>query len=248
MHATARLHLAATFLVIAAASACSDSTGVTPLTAAQVAAHFDSIAVVAAARADTNGSYGTRAFLASLIELPAALGATPATVSVTTANSSESWKAYEILDVTGPGSTPDSSYILLLFRDADAHTAIIADYDSAGSLQDAGLVTGDTILVNPDDASGSTSVSSIGSACTNISSSLANPLLSSFTESSCNAATFQSSLDLANPATTGLDAVLSSVSFSNVHVNGVRVVEQAEGATVRRIRTILHAAAANRHR
>ena len=248
MHASARLHLAATFFVLAAAAACSDSTGPTPLTAAQVAAHFDTISVAATAKADTNGSYGTRAFLTSLIELPAALGATPATVSVTTANGSESWQAYELLDATAPGSTPDSAYILLLFRDADAHTAVIADYDSTGTLQDAGLVTGDTILVNPNDGSGSTSLASTSSACTSISNSLTNPMLSTFSVSSCNLARFQTSLELALPTTTGLDAVLTSISFSNVGVNGARIREQSEGASVRRIRAILRAAAANRHR
>ncbi len=248
MHAKARFNVAAAFFAISVAAACSDSTGVTPLTAAQVAAHFDSISVGAAAKADTQQVYGTRAFLTTLIELPAALGATPSTVTVNTANGTESWKAYELVDRTAPGSTADSSYILLMFRDADAHTALIAEGDSSGVLQSAGLVTGDTILVNPTHSAGSTSLTSTSAACGTVSNSLANTMLATFTVSSCSLATFRSSLNVSLPTTNGLDAVLTSISFTNVSVNGVRVVEQSSGASVRRIRSILRAAAANRHR
>jgi hypothetical protein len=249
MRVTARLHLAASLLVMSVVAACSDSTGPSQQSALQIAMHFDSLAIEATAKSDTNSAYEVRGFLSTLIELPAALGAVPSTVSVTTANGVESWKAYELVEVTPPGAvTPDSSYILLMFRDSDAHTALVADFDSSGVVQDGGVVTGDTILVNPTDGGGTTSLTSVSSACATPSASLLNPQLGTFTSSSCNLAKFHTSLELTLPTTPGMDAALESISFSSVTVSGVHIVDQAEGASVRRIKAILRAAAANRHR
>jgi hypothetical protein len=249
MRVNGRLPLTAILVVasVVSVAACSDSTAPKQLSAAQLAAHFDSLSIAATAKADTVSAYGVRGFLTTLIELPAALGAVPANVTVTTASGSESWKAYELLEVTAPtAGTPDSAYILLMFRDGDAHTALVADFDSSGVMQDAGVITGDTIVVNPSDGSGSSSLTSISSACTTPSAGLLNPALGTFTSSSCNLAKFKTSLEVTLPATTGLDAALTSVSFSNVTVNGVHLVDQEEGASVRRVKAILRAAAASR--
>ena len=86
MRSPVRLNVAVSLLAISFAIACSDSTGPREPTAAQVAAHFDSIAIDAQAQAETHSSYSTRNLISTLIELPAALGATPASVNVTTAN------------------------------------------------------------------------------------------------------------------------------------------------------------------
>lgn len=249
MRSPARLRIVASFFAISVAAACgSDSTGPRALTAAQVAAHFDSIAIHATAQADTNPIYDNRSFLSTLIELPAALGAVPATVSVTTANGVERWQAYELLELNVPGAGNDSAFILLAFRDGDAHTALVADFDSAGAIQDAGLVTGDTIFVNPTDGSGTTSLTSTGTTCTTPSASLLNPALGTLAVSACTLATFHTSVSLTLPATGGMDAALANVSFTNATVNGVRAVDQVEGASVRRVKALLHAAAAQRRR
>jgi len=245
MRTPARLGIVASFLVIAFAAACSDSTGPKTQSPAQIALHFDSIAIQAKAQSDTNSAYGVRTLLATLIEIPAALGATPATVSVTTANGVESWKAYELLELTSSGSSNnDSSFAILMFRDADAHTAFIAFFDSTGAVQDGGLVTGDTIPVSPSAGDATTSLTSVGSACTAPSSSLHNPGLGSFTVGTCNLARFRTTLQITLPSTTGVDAALTHLAFTNASMNGVRVVDAATGAAVRRIHQMIRASAA----
>jgi hypothetical protein len=245
MRLPARLNIAVTLLVISVVAACGDSTGPKGPTAAQVAAHFDSIAIQAQAQSETNEIYSTRNLLATLIELPAALGASPASVNVTTANGSESWKAYELVAV--PSTNPaDSVFFLLMYRDADAHTALLVTFDSAGVGNGGGIITGDTISVNPSDASATTTLSSVTTACSTPSSSLLNPQLASLTIGTCNLAHFSTSLHLTSPSTTGMDAALTSVSFTNASVNGVRVVESESGASVRRVLGMLRAATANK--
>jgi hypothetical protein len=246
MRSLACLRLAACLAATSVAVACSDSTGPTPLTAAQIAAHFDSLAVQAIAQSDTNSAFGTRGLVTTLIELPAALGALPATVSVTTANGVESWKAYEILAITAPGATTDSSFAVLMFRDADAHTALIAFFDSTGTINEGGLITGDTIAVNPIDHNGSTSLTSVSTACATPSTSLVNPQLGFIGIGDCTLAQFHTSLDLTLPTTSGLDAALTTISFSNATMNGVREVDQAEGAAIRRVHEMLRAAKASK--
>ena len=242
MHTPARLSLAASLIAISFLAACSDSTGLKEQTAAQIATHFDSIAIQAAAQSDTAPAYGSRTLVASLIEIPAALGALPSTIHVTTADGVENWKAYELLPLP---STGDSSFILLAFRDADAHSALVIFFDAAGTGQEGGLFTGDTIAVNPDTASATTTLTSVGSTCSTPSASLQNPELGSLTVGTCNLATFRTSLAMSLPTTPGMDAALESLSFTNATVNGVRVVE--ESSVVRRAHDLLRAARANRH-
>lgn len=245
MRTPARFGIVASLLVVAFAAACSDSTGPGTQSPAQIALHFDSIAIRAKAQSDTNGAYGVRTLLATLIEIPAALGATPSPVSVTTATGVESWKAYELLELTSNGtSNNDSSFAILMFRDADAHTAFIAFFDSTGAVQDGGLVTGDTIPVSPNAGTATTSLTSVGSACATPSSSLHNPGLASFTLGTCNLARFRTTLQLTLPSKTGVDAALTSLAFTNANMNGVRLVDAATGAAVRRIHEVIRASAA----
>jgi hypothetical protein len=245
MRLPARLNIAVTLLAISAVAACSDSTGPTGPTAAQLAAHFDSIAIQAQAQSETNEAYSGRSLLATLIELPAALGATPSSVSVNTANGAENWKAYELVAIPSTNAA-DSVFFLLMFRDADAHTALLVTFDSAGVGNSGGIITGDTISVNPTDASATTTLTSVTTACTTPSASLLNPQLSSLSLGTCNLARFSTSLNLTSPSTTGMDAALTSVSITNASVNGVRVVESEAGASVRRVLGMLRAAKANK--
>ncbi|HSU94360.1 MAG TPA: hypothetical protein VLI43_11660 [Gemmatimonadaceae bacterium] len=248
MRTPARLKVVVSLLALSAAAACgSDSTGPKAPTAAQVAAHFDSIAIQAQTQSETNTAYGQRSLLATLIELPAALGAVPASVSVTTANGVESWKAYELLAVPSTSSA-DSAFFLLMFRDADAHDALIILFDSTGAGDSGGIIAGDTISVSPTSAAAATSLSSVSSTCATPSTSLLNPQLTMLAIGSCNLARFTTTVHLTSPSTTGMDAALTSVSFSNSSVNGARVVDQASGAAVRRVLDMLKAAKANRHR
>jgi hypothetical protein len=248
MRSSARLNTVVTLLAISLAAACSDSTGPKQLTAAQVAAHFDSIAIQAQTQSQTNEAYSGRGFLTSLIELPAALGATPSSITVTTAHGNETWQAYELLDIPASGSSSDSTFFLLAFRDANAHTAMLITFDGSGAGNAGGIITGDTISVNPSHASGTTRLSSVTTTCTTVSTSLLNPQLASLSFDSCNLALFTTTLSLTFPTTTGLDASLTSVSFTNASVNGVRVVDQAAGASLRRAAAMFRSMSADTHR
>jgi hypothetical protein len=247
MRSPVRLNVAVSLLAISVAIACSDSTGPREPTAAQVAAHFDSIAIDAQAQAETHSSYSTRNLISTLIELPAALGATPASVNVTTANGVESWKAYELLILPSDVSSSDSTFFLLMYRDADAHTAVLVTFDGSGAGNGGGIITGDTIAVDPSDAAATTSLTSVSTACSTPATSLVNPQLSSLAIGTCNRAKFTTTLNLTSPATTGMDAALTSLVFSASTVNGVRVIDQAAGASVQRVLGIVRAAKANRH-
>jgi hypothetical protein len=237
MRLSARFGAAMSFIAIAFAAACgSDSTG--PSASDQpsrVAQHFDSIYTEAQALSDAgHDAFALRAELATLIEVNAAFGAAPAPITVTTHNGTEHWKGYELLEL---GSSSDSTYVLLAYREADAHTVAVVYFRGDGTIQQAALVTNDTLVVEPNDGSGATSVTQTGATCGAISSALTNPLLTSVSIASCNIAKFGTSLSLQMPSTTGMDAALTSLSFPVTTVNGILVVDSESS---RRIRYLLH--------
>jgi hypothetical protein len=134
-----------------------------------------------------------------------------------------------------------------MFRDADAHTAMLINFDSTGTGDLGIIITSDTIMVGSSSASATTSLSSVSTTCATPSASLLNPQLATQSIGTCNLARFTTSVHLTSPATTGMDAALTSISFSNSSVNGARVVGQAAGASVRRVLDMLKTARANRH-
>lgn len=242
MRLSARLTLAATCCTLVLTSACSDSTGPNTQDAAHLAAHFDSLYVTAAAlgHQGSNG-YSARATILTLVEVAPAFGATPTTVTVNTATGTEHWKGFELEDVTTNGGTPnDTTYFVIAYREAEAHTVLFAFYGAGGSVQEAGIVANDTLTIGASQESGATSLASVGSACTAPSSSLVNPLLATLGPLPCNSASFNTSLSLTIPSTPNVDAALTGLSFTATTFNGVRVVEPATGQeTVRRVRALL---------
>jgi len=238
MRLLARINLAASFAVLALSAACSDSSG--PSAADQataIAARFDSIYVDATARSDSGANaFQARAAIASLLEVPPAFGALPSTLTVTTANGNESWKAFEFVDLTPSGT--DSSFVLLAYREAAAHTVLAVIFDSTGAPQFAGLITGDTLSAQPSAGSGATSLFSVGAACRTPPTTLTNPEFNSPLESSCALATFHTTLSMQFPSSPGIDAALASLSFNAATVNGIRVVDPVQG---RRVNSLLHA-------
>jgi hypothetical protein len=243
MRPFARLSTIASLAAIAFTAACSDSTAPsqTPL---QLARHFDSLYVQAAARSDTNGAYSNRALLLTFLEIPAALGATPATLTVTTSAGVEHWKAFEFVDVS---TSSDSMFVMLTYRESDAHTMVVTFFNGAGDITDAGLIANDTIAVSPSDGTGTTSLFSVGSSCATPSSTLVNPQLSTLSISACNLATFHTSVSLTLPTAPQVDAALTSITFTSATINGIRVVDAPAGAIVRRVHAMLKAAASKQH-
>lgn len=242
MRLPARMALAATCCTLAFTSACSDSTSPdNTQDAAHLAAHFDSLYVAAASHGDAS-AYSFRITALSLLELAPALGAPSTNITVTTANGTEHWKGFELEDVLESGGTPnDSTYFVIAYRESDVHTAIVALYDTEGNIQDGVLLTNDTLGVVPSDGSGTTTRTSLGSTCTEISSSLQNPQLTSINPLACNAAAFGTSMTLVVPSDPNVDAALTSLSFPATTIQGVRILENGSTgeAAARSLRAML---------
>jgi hypothetical protein len=230
MRLSSRLVLAFVCCVPALTYACSDGTGPdNTLDAPHLAMHFDSL-FAQVADSDLSG----RGLALSYLEIAAALGATPAKVTVTTADGTEQWKGYEIEEVSSGGCSQDTSYLTIAYRDADAHTVLLAFFDAAGTPDGEAGIISDSVTALATGGDGSTSRTSLGDACSTISSSLTNPFLASIDIVSCDLAGFQTSLSLTIPSTPGLDPSLTSISIDAQAFKGARVVDTFENATVRR--------------
>jgi hypothetical protein len=231
MRFSARLTLAASCVTIAFTTACSDSTGPTPAQqAARLAAHFDTLYVQANAQSDSGRSgYSNRALLMTILEIAPAFGAPPSNVTVTTASGVEHWKGFELEEVTLNGSTPsDSGYILIAYRESDAHTTFVGFYGANGQIQQGGLIVNDTLAITPTSGNSSTSVTSVGGACAT-PSGLVNPQLVSFGQSTCESAKFSTAMTANFASTTNVDPALTHVSFTATSFNGERFATGATG-------------------
>jgi hypothetical protein len=239
MHTTARFRVAASLLVIMTAAACgSDSTGPSQ-SPSSVAAHFDSLYVDAVNRTANDNAYSIRSLLLTLFEVPPAAGASPATISVTTASGVEHWKAFEIGDVFSP---TDSTFFLLAYRESAVHTALVIQYAGDGSIVEGALLTNDTLPAQIINGSGSTTLSSTSSTCGTPSSSLVNPSLNVFEFATCTLAKFKTSVTISTVTSADIDPALASIALHNATVNGVRIVDAEQAATLRRLQAALHAA------
>ena len=242
MRFPARLTLAATCCTLVFTSACSDSTSPNnSQDAAHVAAHFDSLYVSAAALASGSDNYTERALLLSLLEAQAAYGATPKSVTVTTANGTEHWNAFEIEDVEpDTGTVLDTAFLVVAYREAAAHTIVLAQYDASGLINGGEVLTNDSLPVAPSDGTGSTTRASLGGTCATPSTSLVNHQIASLANLGCTPATFNTSMTLAVPSTPNVDPALTSLSFPTTTLNGeLFESNQAGTAIVRRVRALV---------
>jgi len=243
MRTSARLHVAAIFLVTSIATACgSDSTGPSQ-TPGSVAQHFDSLYVEASDLSDSIDAFGARASLLTIFEVPPALGASPSTITVTTASGVEHWKAFEFSEQFTP---TDSGFAFLAYREADAHTVILIEYNGDGTISDGALITNDTLGADITGGSGSTSLTSTSAACGTPPASLTNPQVGTIEFSSCTLAKFLTSLTLSTQTSSHIDPALASIEMDGVTVNGIRLIDNAEAATLRHVRAAIHTARMNK--
>ena len=239
MPTSARLRVAAILLVTAIATACgSDSTGPSQ-TPGSVAQHFDSLYVEAAELSDSIDAFSARAFLLTLLELPPALGASPSSIRVTTASGVEHWRAFEVGELFTP---TDSGFALLAYRESAAHTVILIEYNGDGTISDGAMITNDTLATDITGGSGSTRLSSTSTTCGTPPSSLTNPQVGAIEFSSCTLATFLTSLTLSTQTSSHIDPSLASIDIDAVTINGIRLVDAGDAATLRRVRAALRAA------
>lgn len=232
-----RLALAAGIAILSATAACGgDSTGpggggTTP----SLAKHFDSLYVSAKALSASDTNYNFRAVALSDLELPAAFGATATNITVTTASGTETWRGFVFEEVlTNSGTPADSGRLVLAYRDGDAHTLVVTVILSNDSFAGGTLMTKDTVLVQASAASGTVSQTATGTACTTPPSGLTNPVVVTANLATCLSATFSASLNFTFPATAGVDAALTHVSFPLTTFAGVRFQDPFAGATVSR--------------
>jgi hypothetical protein len=225
MRLTTRLSVAAAIGVIAATTACgSDSTG-PPAgpTAGTLAQHFDTLYAHAKAASVGDTNFVTRAQLLSNLELAAAFGAAPTTITVTTSAGTEQWKGFVFEEVhPDTGTLVDSAYVVVAYRDSLVHTMVLAGFLANGTSIGMELLTNDTVVINASSHAGGASLTSVGSSCTTPIAGLVNPIIATAQSTTCLAALFSSSLTLAFPAHAGVDAALTAFSFPATSFAGER--------------------------
>jgi hypothetical protein len=222
MQLAPRFVLAAAIAVLATTAACGgDSTS--PKVTPNLAVHFDSLYVAAKALSATDTNYNFRAIALSDLELPAAFGATPSNITMTTASGTESWKGFVFEEVmTNSGTPSDSGRIFLAYRDADAHTLVVAVLLANGSFGGASLMSNDTVVVNASTSSGSITQTAVGASCPAPPTGLTNPVIATASQATCLLATYSAALTFGFPSTTGVDPVLTHLSFTTTTFAGER--------------------------
>jgi hypothetical protein len=234
MQLAPRSALAAAIAILTTAAACGgDSTG--PGGTTSLAVHFDSLYVSAKALSATDTSYNFRVVALSDLELPAAFGATPSNIVMTTATGTESWKGFAFEEVlTNSGTPADSGRLFLAYRDADAHTLIVTVLLANGSFGGASLMTNDTVVVQASSNAGSITQTAVGTSCPAPPSGLTNPVITTAAQATCLLATYEATLTLGFPATTGVDPALTHLTFPLTTFAGERF-QDPFGASISRV-------------
>ncbi len=99
----------------------------------------------------------------SNIELATAFGAIPRAVSVTTASGTEHWHGIEFV-VNPNGTQFEFDHILIVYRETEAHTALMVHFGSDGSPTLAILEVADTMVSVPYTLLGSSGANSSATA------------------------------------------------------------------------------------
>jgi hypothetical protein len=245
MQLAPRSALAAAIAILTATAACGgDSTG--PGATTNLAVHFDSLYVAAKALSATDTNYNFRAIALSDLELPAAFGATPSNIVMTTATGTESWKGFAFEEVlTNSGTPSDSGRLFLAYRDADAHTLIVTVLLANGSFGGASLVTNDTVVVQASSNSGSITQTAVGASCPAPPAGLTNPVITTAALATCLLATYSATLTFSFPATSGVDPALTQLSFPLTTFAGERF-QDPFGASTSRVSSVWQRASLRR--
>jgi len=223
-----RIVALASTAVLVGLAACSSTSapgvsGSTGPTAAQSAAHFDSL--YQQYLADGTAADSDRAiFVVEELELPPAFGATQKTFTVSTANGSQTWYGFTFLAAL---STGDSSYFTVTYDGLSLNNILILEqYYPAGSAVEpsAALVrlAADSVY-NDSVTTLSVSTTSLGASCSLESGLAADTYLADYVGSgtTCQFADFSVSASVAFPQADNLGA-LATWSISSVPFSGAR--------------------------
>ncbi|MDQ2932456.1 MAG: hypothetical protein M3Y05_16770 [Gemmatimonadota bacterium] len=227
MRLTTRLSLAAAFAIIVTTAACgSDGSGPPtgpPTTPGTLAQHFDTLFAQAKASSISDTNYNGRVEILSDLELAAAFGAAPTAVTVTTSAGTESWKAFVFEEVRNIGGVAsDSGYIIIAYRDSLVHTALLTGVRANGTSLGGRLLVSDTHVVVASANSGLASLVSTGSACATPIAGLVNPIIVRGQSATCLTAVIQAAHSSTFPATAGVDAAYTQLSFATQTFAGER--------------------------
>ena len=210
MHVWSRRSLlGACALAVLVAACSSDSTGPK---SSDLATYYDSLFEHLDPPGELNPLHDLRANILSNIELAVAFGAIPRAVSVTTASGVEHWQGVELV-LNANGGQFELDHILIVYRETDAHTALMVHFGTDGSAILALLEVADTMVAVPYTLLGSSGAQSQHDGCVT-PPTLANPVIAaSLVGSSCATATFTSSISEHPDATPGLDPALTTIEF-----------------------------------
>ena len=245
MIVTKRLVLAALTGIIASVAACGGSSttptggggNTTPGTLAQ---HFDTLYQRARASSVGDTNYNFRTVALSDLELAAAFGASPTSISVTTAAGPEQWKGFVFEEVHDSSGVLDSATFVIAYRDSLVHTLILSGFLGNGTSLGSSLLANDTLQVASSSHSGDATLSTVGSSCATPIAGLVNPLITRAKSTTCTAAQFTAAQSLGFPARAGVDAALTSVSFPMTSIAGERFVDATTGTQVRLASLLRH--------
>jgi hypothetical protein len=209
-----RALIATTMVALSTAACGSDSTAPT---SASFALHVDSLYEQMESSDISVIAKFTRGFALSDLELPSAYGAHPTAVSVHTASGVERWHG---LEFTEPVPNSDGAFhsTLLLYRDANVHTALVVDYEGAEAF--ATLITNDTLGLIETAGSGSSGETHIDGSCAT-PPTLQNPVLHVDLSPFCTRAQFSASLSADFTTDVTSDPALSHLEFTATTLEGV---------------------------
>lgn len=200
--------LGAVALAVLVAACSSDSTAPK---SSDLATYYDSLFEHLDPPGQLNPLLDLRANMLSNIELAIAFGAIPRAVSVTTAAGTEHWHGVEFV-LNPNGSQFEFDHILIVYRDTEAHTALMVHFGSDGSPTLAILEVADTMVSVPYTLLGSSVANSQRDGCAT-PPTLANPAIGSYLLGSCATATFTASISYHPDAIPGLDPALTTIEF-----------------------------------
>ena len=227
MHLSTRLFFAAA--IVATIAACGGSStgpdgggGHTPGTLAQ---HFDTLYQHAKASSVSDANFTFRAQALSNLELGAAFGAAPTTITVTTSSGTEQWKGFVFEELHDSSGVVDSAMFIVAYRDSLVHTMVLSGFLANGTSLGSFLLANDTLGISSSSRTQSASLTSVGSSCPAPISGLVNPIIAAGETTTCTSAQFDAALALGFPATAGVDAALTAVSFPTTSIAGERFVD-----------------------
>jgi hypothetical protein len=222
--------LGACALAVLVAACSSDSTGPR---SSDLAIYYDSLFEHLDPPGQLNPLLDLRGFILSNIEIATAFGAIPRAVSVTTAAGVEHWHGVEF--VLNPNGTQfEFDHILIIYRETDAHNALLVQFGRNGSAILAIQEVADTMVSAPYTLLGSSGVKFQRDGCAT-PPTLANPAIGPYQLGSCATATFTTSISEHPDGIPGLDPALTTIEFGPTVFAG-EVFTSGFGDSPRRIR------------